>query len=149
MFFLLPRRIFFAYFSLLFPYLSLQFLFNLVANPTSSWLNLITISFFCSVFSTVPLYYIQFFIIIKCVSTHMSQILISYIMNTNLPVSVCVIRRQQILTHILLIFCSKFAYSAMQEGMEEKTCKLAAIVCNCNTFDEDPKVEISNKTTEC
>lgn len=70
-------------------------------------------------------------------------------MNTNLPVSVCVIRRQQILTHILLIFCSKFAYSAMQEGMEEKTCNLAAIVCNCNTFDEDPKVEISNKSTEC
>lgn len=70
-------------------------------------------------------------------------------MNTNLPVSVCVIRRQQILTHILLILCSKFAYSAMQEGMEEETCNLAAIVCNCNTFDEDPKVEISNKTTDC
>lgn len=134
MFFLLPRRIFFAYFSLLFPYLSLQFLFNLVANPTSSWLNLITISFFLLLrrqlhrFSTVPLYYIQFFIIIKCVSTHMSQILISYIMNTNLPVSVCVIRRQQILTHILLIFCSKFAYSAMQEGMEEKSMQLG---CYC------------------
>lgn len=32
---------------------------------------------------------------------------------------------------------------------KKKTCNLAAIVCNCNTFDEDPKVEISNKTTEC
>lgn len=24
-----------------------------------------------------------------------------------------------------------------------------SIVCNCNTFDEGPKVEISNKSTEC
>lgn len=79
-------------------------------------------------------------------------------MNTNLSVSVCVyvIRRQQILTHILLYCVANLPtqqcrkeWKILVGSLRTKTCNLAAIVCNCNTFDEGPKVEISNKTTEC
>lgn len=126
MFFSSTTYLFCLFFLLLFPHLSLQFLFNLVANPTSSWLNLITISFFCS-YAVSYTVFLQFHYIISSfssslsvVSTHMSQILISYIMNTNLPVSVCVLQEDNRFNPYITLLCCKFAYSAaMQEGMED------------------------------
>lgn len=143
MFFSSTTYLFCLFFLLLFPHLSLQFLFNLVANPTSSWLNLITISFFCS-YAVSYTVFLQFHYIISSfssslsvVSTHMSQILISYIMNTNLPVSVCVCYKKTTnLTHTLLYCVANLPtqqqcrkeWKILVGSRRTKTCNLAALL---------------------